>query len=81
MECPDDAEVSFVEADDTRGLVAVGEHNDGTVGESDVQVGVARVDLLQRGVVLALQAGDREASRGQIGNEAAPGFAAEALAE
>ena len=65
----DGAEMTFVEADEASGSVSKGEDYQCAVGESKLEVCIARVESADRGVVLALQAGHCESPRGDIGDE------------
>jgi hypothetical protein len=78
LEWPDGAEVSFVEAEDACGFVSASDDHKRAVGEPKVEIGVARIEVMNGGVVLALQIRDREASGGEVGDEAAPWSASRA---
>ncbi len=69
MKRRDRAEMSLVEAQDARGLVSRRKGHERAVGEAEIEIGVARVQVDDRGVVGALQIADREAPRSQIGKE------------
>src|SRR5215218_2819066 len=61
--------------------MAVGEHDERAVGETEPEVGVARLELGDGRVVLLFEAGDGEAASGEIDEERPARAVAEALAE
>jgi hypothetical protein len=69
MKWGDRAEVAFVEAEDARGAVPGGEGDEGAVGETEIEVGVARVQVDDRRVIGTLEVSDREATGRQVGEE------------
>ena len=77
----DGSEMSLVEAHDAVRPIALGQHDEGAVGEAELQVFIAAFESGDRGVVLALQAGDRKARGGEITEERSSCDMSEALAE
>src|SRR4051794_30099164 len=81
MQGRDDAEMTLVERQETRRPVAGGEGDERAVGETEVEIGVLRLQLEHRRVVVAFEAPDGEARRGEIAQERPPGGRTEAPAE
>jgi hypothetical protein len=61
--------------------MAVGEHDERAVGETESEVGVARVEGGNRGVVLTFEDGDGKASGGQVGEEGSSSWISKPLGE
>lgn len=65
----DGTEMLLVEAHDAISSVAVCDHSQRAVGESKLKIRIARVEVSDRDIVLALQTRNGKSSGGQIGDE------------
>src|SRR5215211_2043902 len=64
--------MALVECEGAGGLVAVGEHDQRAVDESELEVRVSGLQVSDRRIIVALQAFDAETSRGEVREERSP---------
>jgi hypothetical protein len=69
MKRGDRTEASFVEAEDAGGAVPRGERYERAVGETEIEIGVPRVQVDDRREISALEVPDREPPGRQVGEE------------
>ena len=61
--------MALVEAEDAPGSVPLGKNHDRAIGEAEVEIGVAGVELSDDLIVASFQAGDVVGPSGEIGEK------------